>query len=104
MPNADVAHHRRRFLDLSKALCEALARREHRYPELCVRFELEEDERKEVLTKIAKESKEIARLSEELKKVESASPAPIGVKAIFGDTVISDHIRCAFKVVLTTRS
>jgi len=103
MPNADVAHHRKQWLSLSKDLCEALTRREHRFPELCVRFELEADERKEVLDKIAKETKEIARLCEELREVESVSPVPIGVKAIYGDTSIPDHIRSAITIMAMSR-
>jgi len=103
MPNADVGLYRKTWLNLSKDLCEALARREHRYPELCVRFELEADERKEVLTKIATETKEIGRLCQELRETESACPVPLGCRAVFGEAVIPDHIRCALIVMAVSR-
>jgi len=64
---------------------------------------MEEDERTEVLKKIARETSEIDRLSQEIRDVESASPVPIGVKAIYGDRLMPDHLRCALIVMAMSR-
>ena len=103
MSEQDVALCRRKWLNLSKSICQILARRESLYQGLCDAIPLEPDERDDLLEKVARESKEITKLCGKTRDIELACPVPVGIKAAFGKTVIPDHIRCALIVMVMSR-
>jgi hypothetical protein len=103
MPNHDTAHYRKQWLSLSKKLSYVLISRDSKFQDICPHVAPSPEEKKKVLSEIAKDSKEASKLCEQLHDIEEASPDPIGVRTLFGDTIVPDHTRCAIVLLAMAR-
>jgi len=98
----DVTSARDQWLNQAKRLVKALVRRNGLFIDLCpARYEIEPDEKEQVLAKLSEVNKEIEGVCNRLAQIEAERP--VGAMALIGDAEIPDSIRMVVAILALNR-